>query len=229
VCRLLLLRSAEPNDAAPWVRSFSERCRASDEYQGHGWGFASWVNGAWQHSRSIRPIWEETHELPPSRLTLVHARSAFRNEGIVVENNMPFVDGGLAFAFNGEIRGVKLAAPGATGAAKLLSLFTRFRDVGGGDSGAALDRLNTVVTRRSEHVRALNVMVSDGRSVWTNSHFAADEAAYFTLHEARMPDVAGGLTVVSSERLDVPDFSPAWTPLPNHSLVTHSEESPCLS
>ena len=43
----------------------------------------------------------------------------FRNEGIAVENNMPFLSGRHGFVFNGELRGVRIAATGRIGAEKL--------------------------------------------------------------------------------------------------------------
>jgi len=36
---------------------------------------------------------------------VAHARSAFEDKDIVVENNMPFTDGERVFIFNGELRG----------------------------------------------------------------------------------------------------------------------------
>ncbi len=129
MCRILGLQADEPVDAVPWIEAFGSRCRDSEEFHGHGWGMSWQEHGRWRRYRSIRPIWEDTVDLPATRLVLVHARSAFRNEGIVVENNMPFLSGELesprgdrhgarAFAFNGELRGVRLTVPGVTGAAR---------------------------------------------------------------------------------------------------------------
>jgi len=227
MCRILALCASEPFDVNPWITAFSGQCQASKEFQGHGWGVASRTTGGWRHHRSIQPIWDNAdHQVPASHLVIVHARSAFRNEGIVVENNMPFLSRDLAFAFNGELRGVKLDVPGTTGAAKLLHLLERFRASADGDVGAALERLDQVVARRSEHVRALNIVVSDGRQLWANSRFA-DDPDYFTLHEAWLPGISGGLRVVSSERFDVLGLSPEWTAIPNHARRLISAEAPC--
>ena len=227
MCRILALCASEPLDVNPWIRAFADQCQASKEFQGHGWGVASRTNERWLHHRSIQPIWEDAaHQAPESRLVIVHARSAFRNEGIEVGNNMPFVSKDLTFAFNGELRGVKLYVPGTTGAAKLFHLLERFRVSADGDVGAALERVDQVVARRSEHVRALNIVVSDGRQLWVNSHFA-DDPDYFTLNDAWLPEISGGLRVVSSERFDVLGISPEWTAIPNHSLRVIPGEAPC--
>ena len=127
------MHATAPFDANPWIDAFAERCRASHEYQGHGWGAAWRTDGGWDRTRSIDPIWEPGRTpVPEASVVVVHARSAFRNEGIVVENNMPFLASDLAFAFNGELRGVRLSAPGETGAARLLHLLERFNAAAGG-------------------------------------------------------------------------------------------------
>ena len=128
MCRILALGANEPFDCNPWISAFAERCHESKEYQGHGWGVAWRTEDGWAHARSLIPIWEDERvTVPLSDLVLVHARSAFQNEGIEVQNNMPFVKEKLAFAFNGELHGVRLNVPGETGAARLCHLLDRFR------------------------------------------------------------------------------------------------------
>jgi glutamine amidotransferase len=227
MCRILTLQSDAPFDPTLWVRAFAERCQASKEYQGDGWG-VTWLGPeGWSHYRSLLPIWDD--EAPGnvrSTLVLVHARSAFRNEGLVIENNMPFLSGDLAFAFNGELRGVRLAAPGATGAWRLLHLLDRFRASEGGDVLRALRRLDDVVTTRTEYVRAMNLVVSDGREVWVNAHYSEDPD-YFTLHAADVTaDQGGALRVLSSERFSLPDRAWAWHAIPNGSTFAFTGVTP---
>ncbi|MDZ7779068.1 MAG: class II glutamine amidotransferase [Gemmatimonadota bacterium] len=226
MCRFFALRSDGPVDPVPWIASFAERCRVSKEYQGHGWGVSWWDGEGWQRHRSVRPIWEEVpEELPSATIVLVHARSAFRNEGIVVENNMPFVADDMAFAFNGELRGVRLSVPGETGAAKLFELLRRFRAADGNTEGA-LRRLDRVVTARTEYVRALNTVVSDGRDVWASSRYSEDPE-YFTLWQAWLPLLAGGTSAVSSEPLDVDGQRPEWDPMPHGEILKIDRETTC--
>lgn len=216
MCRILALTADEAFDAADWLRAFALRCRESREYQGHGWGVAWWADGGWQRYRSLTPIWED--DLPAelrSTLVLVHARSAFRDEGIVLGNNMPFLADDLAFAFNGELRGVRLAAPGATGAVRLTHLLGRFRRAADGDVFEALRRLDAVVSARSDYVRALNVVVSDGSTVWVNAHWSEDPD-YFTLHRTSVALPEGGaLQAVSSEPFALDDGAPRWEAIAN--------------
>jgi predicted glutamine amidotransferase len=167
--------------------------------------------------------------IPASTLVLVHARSAFRNERIVVENNMPFVEGGVAFAFNGELRGVRLQAPGDTGAWRLFHLLRRFSASAAGDGEAALRRLDQVVGARTEYVRALNVVASDGERVWVNARHSEDPD-YFTLWQGSLPGPSGPVTLVSSERFEAggPE-APTWWPVPNGSTLTLGEAAACSS
>lgn len=221
MCRLLVVRAEQPFDPLPWIEAFGDRCRESREYQGHGWGAAWWQDRkdrrpGWEGRRWLEPVWEGREgagEVGPTRLLVVHARSAFRDEGIVVENNMPFVEDGLAFAFNGELRGVRLSAPGATGAAKLFHLLRRFREADG-DPGRALERLDRVVGARSDYVRALNLLVSDGRDVWLHGRHSEDPD-YFTLWSALGEGPCGRIVAAASEPLAEPGRALAWEPLPN--------------
>lgn len=211
MCRLMAVRAHAPVDVVPLLRAFAERCRSSREYQGDGWGAAWWDGAAWGVLRTVAPIWASLPDtLPRARTWIVHARSAFRSEGVRVDNNMPFVDGALAFAFNGELRGVRLQVPGETGAWKLFHLVRRFAGMEGGpeagprpvDLGAVLERLDAVVAARTAYVRALNVMASDGERVWLHARFGEDPD-YFTLWRADVEGAEGPLALASSEPLDV--------------------------
>jgi glutamine amidotransferase len=124
---------------------------------------------------------------------MVHARSAFRNEGIDAENNMPFYRGDVSFVFNGELRGVRLRAPGRIGAEKLFHLILE-RDRG--DFTRALVETDRLVRSRSRYVRAMNVAIADGAAIYAHCRFA-ERPDYFTLHYR-----TGELSGVSSEPLD---------------------------
>lgn len=227
MCRILGLQAEQPVDAAPWIEAFARRCRDSQEYQGDGWGMSWRDNGSWRRYRSIRPIWEDTIELHATRLVLIHARSAFRNEGIVVQNNMPFLSRDLAFVFNGELHGVRLSAPGETGAARLLHLLQRFSAAAGGDTLAALARLDALIALRSDYVRALNIVVSDGHSLFINSRYSEDHD-YFTLHTASVPSEQG-MRIVSSETISAGEVQPDWLSIPNNTTCALEAASACCS
>jgi len=231
MCRILAFVADEPVDASPWIEAFAEACRTSKEYQGHGWGVAWRADDGWSRYRTTRPIWEDGTEAPPSRIVVVHARSAFRNEGIAEENNMPFISGDLAFAFNGELRGVRLSVPGETGAARLLRLLDRFRTSEADDVPAALRRLDAVIQARAEYVRALNLVVSDGRALYAHSRYSEDPD-YFTLREARVRRrgrESPSLRAVCSEEIIVDGLEGEWMPIPNGATRTVALEPSCCS
>lgn len=194
MCRLLAVKGAGPFEIAPYLERFAAAARASREYQGDGWGCAFLHDGAWQLYRSTNPIWDDAaRSLGDTTLLLAHARSAFDTQGPRIEHTMPFVAGRLAFAFNGELRGVRLRAAGRIGAEKL---FTLVRGLANGDPGRALARAAALVRSRSEYVRAANVVLSDGARLWVRSEFV-EQPDYFTLHVAERR----GRVAVCSERL----------------------------
>jgi hypothetical protein len=200
MCRILALQGDEPVAPLPWIEAFAERCRASREYQGDGWGVAWRENDAWVRYRSVQPIWDDLPAtLPSSRV----------------------------IAFNGELRGVRLAVPGETGAARLLHVFKRFRAAAGGDGLAALARLDEVIASRTEYVRALNLVISDGDRIWINARHSEDPD-YFTLYRAQV-DVMPGVSarMVTSERLAIPGLAPMWDAIPNHTTRILEEVPAC--
>ncbi|HMS16109.1 MAG TPA: hypothetical protein PKA37_04655 [Planctomycetota bacterium] len=178
MCRLLAVRTTTPVPVEEHLQSFALVAKQSKEYQGHGWGLSLWRHGAFETHRSIRPIWED--DLSPfgtSDHFLVHARSAFRDEGIVVDNNMPFTDGQRAFIFNGELNGVRIRSNGRIGAEKIFNYIKQFDK---GDFLVALRRGTEIIEARTQRVRAMNIIVSDGQKFFTTCRFAEDPD-YFTL------------------------------------------------
>jgi len=179
MCRLLCVRAPRPFPIRPHLERLAAIARASREYQGHGWGCA-WVEGGeWRVYRHIEPIWDDPLEgFGEATLLLAHARSAFRDEGIVLDNNMPFFDGERAFAFNGELRGVRIRERGRIGAEKVFRLIARLDQ---GDPGAALERAVAVIERRTRYLRALNLVLALRDRALVYSRFAEDPD-YFRLH-----------------------------------------------
>lgn len=197
------------------LAAFTRIARDSREYQGHGWGCAWLEDGRWRLYRNIRPIWEDGWR-PPGRTTLLlaHARSAFRDEGIRVENNMPFHDGERVFIFNGELHGVRIKERGRIGAEKVFNFVKRFDR---GDFRLALERGLEVIRRRTRYLRAMNLIVADtARRVHLATDFREDPE-YFQMHATR----PGDARVICSE--PYPGHSrggPDWTPIPNGTVAT---------
>ena len=181
MCRLLAIRDEAPFAVADMLRPFAEMARQSTEFQGDGWGCARWQEGGWVRHRSTRPIWEDDLTgFGETRVLITHARSAFRNENIALENNMPFLSGEHGFVFNGELHGVRLKQQGRIGAAKLFSFLLRF----GGDGAAGLARGVGAVTRMTRYVRAMNFVLARGERFFAYSQFS-ENPDYFTLHVVR--------------------------------------------
>lgn len=212
MCRLLAVRSPNPIDVTPYLRSFASVARDSREYQGHGWGCALWTDGGFEIEKSIRPIWEdELPSLPKTRLFLAHARSAFRDEGIRIENNMPFSDGKTVFIFNGELRGVRVREQGRIGAEKVFHFVKRFEKDGW---PSALVKGAAILAKRSAYVRAMNMIVSNGKTLVAHCRFAEDPD-YFTLHRHGGEDGTSGPLLICSAPLRDGEGGDGWQPLAN--------------
>lgn len=209
MCRLLLIKSPQAQAVQDDLAAFAELCRTSPEYQGHGWGLAYKDHAdQWRHYRSLTPVWEDDFSfVPRTRWLLVHARSAFQNEGITVENNMPFTRGDSQFIFNGELRGVRLRVPGRIGAEKLFNTVSILHR---GNLGRGVKRAVATVLERSRYVRAMNMILTEGEQALVFSYFG-EAADYFTLYRRD----EGGCTRVCSGRYGNPQ---AWRPLENLSL-----------
>ncbi len=212
MCRLLLVENSEGIDPNPFLARFREVCRDSLEYQGHGWGCA-WLDTAlrWRIYRSIDPVWDDPKaDFPTTSVFLVHARSAFRDEGIVIENNMPFSDGRSVFLFNGELRGVRVRSEGRIGAEKIYNFIRRFDK---GDLAAAAQKGVDIITGRTRYIRAMNFLLATSQAVQVCSWFG-EYPEYFQMRRAQ----DGGTGIICSDPL--PDVDLAWEKVPNRWLGT---------
>jgi glutamine amidotransferase len=182
MCRLLLIKSETETETSSYLQKFARIARNSREYQGHGWGCAYLIDGKWEIYKNIKPIWEDSHgKFPSTTLLLAHARSAFRDEGIQVENNMPFFDDHHIFIFNGELHGVKIKAEGRIGAEKIFNTIKRFDK---GDMLAAIKKAVEIIKKRSNYIRAMNLIIADKQKVYLHSLFNEDPE-YFSMYSKR--------------------------------------------
>jgi glutamine amidotransferase len=199
MCRLLAVKSPEPIDVREHLRLLAQIAKNSPEYQGHGWGCA-WLgpDHRWASYHNIKPVWEDDlTQFPETDLLLVHARSAFRDEGIVVENNMPFEQGDDIFIFNGELHGVKIREEGRIGAEKIFNFIERFNE---GDLDEALRKGVDIIMKRTRLVKAMNIIMSEGQALHVSSTFT-ERPEYFTMHWRKGVDLqreaASGVMVCS--------------------------------
>jgi glutamine amidotransferase len=225
MCRLLAVRNARPFSLGAELVPFAALARQSREYQGHGWGCAWQAAGRWCAYRTVRPIWEDDlGRFGEATVLVAHARSAFRNEGIAVENNMPFIEADAAFVFNGELRGVRIRETGRIGAEKLFR-FLLSAPPGGGNGAAApggpavgpggaerLRRAIELVKQRTRYLRAMNFVLASPSCFMAYSSFNEDPD-YFTVHIQRN----GARVRIASDPFPpesaVPGARAAWTPL----------------
>jgi predicted glutamine amidotransferase len=180
MCRLLAVKAVSPFAITPHLEKFAFISKHSKEYQGHGWGCAYQdMEGAWQIYKNINPIWEDDLSVfPDTRLLVAHARSAFEDRDIVIENNMPFFDGRTVFVFNGELRGVRIKAEGRIGAEKIFNTIRRFDK---GDTTEALSKATRIIKKRTQYIRGMNIILINEQGICVFSHFNEDED-YFTMH-----------------------------------------------
>ena len=163
----------------PHLETFAHIAKNSKEFQGHGWGCAYQdPAGQWQFYRNIKPVWEDDLDrFGETSLLVAHARSAFEDKDIIVENNMPFCDGRTVFIFNGELRGVKIRAEGRIGAEKIFNYIRRFDR---GDTQQALTKAVAIIKKRTRHIRGMNIIMVNETGIFVSSYFTEDES-YFTM------------------------------------------------
>ena len=179
MCRLLFVKSENEFIIEEHLNKFSLIAKTSKEFQGHGWGCSYLVNSNWIHYKNIKPIWEdEINQFGKTNRLIVHARSAFEDKDIIVENNMPFFDDKYVFIFNGELRGVKIKADGRIGAEKIFNFIKRFDSIG---MKAALPKAIEIINKKSSYIRAMNIIITDKEKVYYSSLFNEDED-YFQMH-----------------------------------------------
>ena len=179
MCRLLTVKSEAPFAIGPHLENLAHIAENSKEYQGHGRGCAYQTpDDRWQFYRNIKPVWEDDlGGFGETRLLVAHARSAFEDRDIVIDNNMPFFDGRTVFIFNGELRGVKIREEGRIGAEKIFNYIRRFDH---GDTQQALIKAVGIIKKRTRHIRGMNIIMVNETGIFVSSYFTEDKA-YFTM------------------------------------------------
>jgi len=209
MCRLLFVKSTENIEIESHLRAFAAISKSSSEYQGHGWG-AAYLDDKmeWKIYRNIRPVWEDNlSQFGSTKLLIAHARSAFRNMGISVKNNMPFTNGSDVFIFNGELHGVKVKSEGGTGAEKIFNYILRFDK---GDLELAVKKAVKIICERSKRIRAMNMIIGDNERMVLCSMFREDND-YFTMYKKEDKN----LFVICSDRYPAEEN---WIPIENNTI-----------
>lgn len=181
MCRLLAVKSKKKISIIDHLKKFAFIAENSKEYQGHGWGCAFLKDGEWQLYKNIAPIWEDDlNKFGETTLLVAHARSAFKNEGILIENNMPFFDQEYVFVFNGELHGVKIKERGRIGAEKIFNYIKRFNKGNNSDLFFSLKRAVSIIEKRAGFIKAMNIIIANKKNFYLNSQFKEDPE-YFTM------------------------------------------------
>lgn len=192
MCRLLLVKSNKEFEISNHLKKLAEISKNSKEYQGHGWGCAYLQRNKWKFYKNIKPIWEDNLEqFSRTKQLIVHARSAYKDENIGIENNMPFYDEKYVFIFNGELQGVKIKESGRIGAEKVFNFIKRF------DKGNIFNALKIaieVIKKRTRYIKAMNIIISNRKKVYLASIFN-ENPEYFTMHYKQ----DNGLIICSEE------------------------------
>ena len=196
MCRIIGIRTNNSEDQSHRIKLFADTCKNSQEYQGHGWGCAWKENGLWKEYHSINPIWEDNIPIINTRILLVHARSAFQNEGITIQNTMPFKshDNKTVFIFNGELRGVRIRMEGRIGAEKIFNYIMSLSDK---SIFEGMDKAIKIIEKRTKYIRAMNIIIGHDDNLYYCCYHNQDQA-YYTLHKCSRHDI----TMVSSEPID---------------------------
>ena len=210
MCRLLWLRAPKPVQVTQHLEAFAAICEHSSEYQGHGWGCAWLDDNQWRFYHSITPIWQDALDgFNDTSLFLAHARSAFRDEGIRVENNMPFTNGNRVFIFNGELSGVRIRESGRIGAEKIFNYSNRFLHLG---TLPGLQKTVEVIEKRTRYIRAMNLIIATPQQSLLSTQYNENQS-YFQMHRAS----TDRFKIVCSEPYHLPDAK--WQTIENRTVT----------
>ncbi len=208
MCRLLCVRAHEPFQIRDHLAEFALTAKNSSEDQSHGWGCAWLSNSRWVTYRNINPVWEDKLAFDAQTTCLIaHARSAYRNEGIVLYNNMPFANRNRLFIFNGELNGVRIRIDGRIGAEKIFNFINRYDQ---GDLQQAAKFAVATLSAKTRYIRAMNFMIAEPQRTLLYTEFN-ENPDYFQMHEK----VSERTTMVSSASYE---NDTGWKPIENRSL-----------
>jgi glutamine amidotransferase len=180
MCRLLVVQSKQSFGISKHLKIFSKICKDSEEYQGHGWGmYYLGPDNGWIEYKNIKPIWEEDLDnFPKTKLLVAHARSAFQDKDIFIENNMPFFDGKYVFIFNGELQKVRIEEQGRIGAEKIFNFIKRFDK---GSMKEAIDNGIRQLKKRTQYYKAINLIIATKEDIFLSTNYNEREN-YFSMH-----------------------------------------------
>lgn len=210
MCRFLIVKSRETFDPNKFLEDFADMaeksCTIENDKQEDGWGVAWREVGAWKTKKYLKPIWESREnfgEVKSTKLLMVHVRSAsFESHKDDLEFNQPFIDGSLAFVFNGMLIGVSLEkkVEGKIGSQKIFNLI---RESKKSDLEGSLLSIHHLLKNSSRKIKGLNIGLATEGEIAALCSYGQDKE-YFTLHCYNSED----LNIIASEPVGDFDFKP---------------------
>ncbi|PIT90356.1 MAG: hypothetical protein COU22_02585 [Candidatus Komeilibacteria bacterium CG10_big_fil_rev_8_21_14_0_10_41_13] len=201
MCRFLLVNTSQEENHQALLKEFIVRCRQSQEDQKDGWGLAYLSKGKLKIIKDLQPVWQslEVESLPETDFLLLHARSALENTSVDdLNNNQPFYEQGVLYAFNGLVKKVRLKMPGRIGAHKIFNfILSKIKDL---PLMEALEASVKSLSLNSGYLRALNLLLVTGEQAAVSCNYN-EEPDYFTVHYGQTDDSL----VISSEPLKATD------------------------
>lgn len=189
MCRFFLAHSTKPTNFQKLFKEFvymSQKSRTSDgDRQEDGWGIG-WRDekGNWRSFKSLKPIWKQINfskKLKPTTSLIIHARSAsFARHKRNLNYNQPFLSDGMAFVFNGMLKGVKLnrKLKGEIGAQKIYELIKE--ELINNSPQKSLANVHKLLLSHTESIEGMNIGLSDGKKLFAISEFKGN-SEYFKL------------------------------------------------
>jgi len=177
MCRLLFVKKEEEEiNIKPYLDVFANIAKNAKHDQGDGWGFCYLdENNEWQLHRDVKAMWKCDIEKMnmKTKMMIAHVRDALRLHTINEENNMPFVSGEYAFAFNGRLKGVRMKAEGETGAHKIFNIFLGFIDRNGFEEGVR--EAIKYIEDHTRYIRALNIIISNKEKTFVYCKYSEEQ------------------------------------------------------
>jgi glutamine amidotransferase len=208
MCRLLYVKSKYKFEIVHYLQHFAQIAKNSKEYQGHGWGLAYLYREKWHFYKNIKPIWEDDlNKFGKTELLMAHARSAFRDMDITVNNNMPFYDKKYVYIFNGELHGVKIKEKGRIGAEKIFNFIQRFDPE---NIISSIRKGLAILEKRTRYVKAINFIIADKINACVVSYFNEDDDYFTMFYKKTQHDL-----VICSEKFNETDD---WVAIKNKTI-----------
>lgn len=181
MCRFLLYSSKDVKPVSNILIDFAKMCKDSKNEQKDGWGAMYRSGDELILQKSLNPIWEDANkvEIPDTNFLLLHARWGHGAWTLGdIKNNQPFYKDEYLFAFNGNLKRVKIEIPGRIGAEKILNLL--LRETGSSSPEEGMTKAVQIMKEKAQIIKAINFLFLKGSTCYAHSYYTIDPD-YFDL------------------------------------------------